>query len=72
MKNKVKFDDDTTLVVDGINDVFIMRRNDGHSLIKDVLYILRIKCNFLSIGQLLEKGYKIHMENMRMHVLDAK
>ena len=37
MKNKVKFADDTTLVADGINDVLIMRRDDGHSLIKYVL-----------------------------------
>lgn len=56
MKNKVKFADDTTLMADGISDVLIMRRDEGHSLIKDALYILGIKCNILSIGQLLEKG----------------
>lgn len=50
MKNKVKFKDDTTLATDGISDVLIMRMDDGHSLIKDVLYIIRIKCNLLSIG----------------------
>lgn len=59
-------------MVDGIGDVLIMRRDGGHSLIKDVLYILGIKCNLLSIGQLLEKDYKTHMENKGFHVLDAK
>ncbi|XP_050908651.1 uncharacterized protein LOC127122343 [Lathyrus oleraceus] len=56
MKNKVKFTDVSTLVSDGINDVLIMIRDDGHSLIKDILYIPGIKCNLLSIGKLLEKG----------------
>ncbi|XP_050890902.1 LEAF RUST 10 DISEASE-RESISTANCE LOCUS RECEPTOR-LIKE PROTEIN KINASE-like 2.1 [Lathyrus oleraceus] len=72
MKNKVKFADDTTLKADGINDVLIIRMDDRYSLIKDVLYILGIKYKFLSIGQLLENGYKIHMENKGLRVMDAK
>lgn len=32
MKNKVKFADDTTLMFNGISDVLIMRRDNGHSL----------------------------------------
>lgn len=71
VKNKVKFADDTTLAVDGNNDVLIMRRDGGHSFIKYVLYIPGIKCNLLSLGQLLEKGYKIHMENKMLHIMDA-
>lgn len=71
MKNKVKFANDTTLMAEGIGDVLIMKGDDGHSLIKDVFYIPGIKCNLLSIGQLLEKGYKIHMENKGLRVLDA-
>ncbi|XP_004496842.1 uncharacterized protein [Cicer arietinum] len=38
-QSRVKFADDTTLAVDGVGDVLIMRRDGGHSLIKDVLYI---------------------------------
>lgn len=64
MKNKVKFTDDTTLAADGIGDVLIMRTDGGHYSINDVLYIPGIKCNLQSIGQLLEKGYKIHIGNM--------
>jgi hypothetical protein len=55
MKNKVKFVGDTTLAVEGISDVSIKRMNGGNSLIKDVLYIPKIKCNLLSIGQFLGK-----------------
>lgn len=71
MKNKVKFMDDTTLMVDDISDILIMGRDGGHYFIKDVLYILGIKCNLISIDQLLEKSYKIPMENKGLRVLDA-
>ncbi|XP_050910027.1 uncharacterized protein LOC127123893 [Lathyrus oleraceus] len=72
MKNKVKFTDHTTLMDDGVIDVFIMKTDDGNSLIKDVLYISGIKCNLLCIVQLFEKGYKIHMEIKGLYVMDAK
>lgn len=69
MKNKVKFTNDTTLKDDGINDIFITRRDSGHSLIKDVLYIPGIKCNLLSICQFLVNDYKIHMENKALSIM---
>ncbi|XP_050890542.1 uncharacterized protein LOC127095947 [Lathyrus oleraceus] len=71
MKNKIKLADDTTLAAEGICDVSIERRDDRHGLVKDVLYILKIKCNILSIVQLLEKGYNIHMENKVLRVMDT-
>lgn len=71
MKNEVKFADDTTLVEEVMYDVSIERRDNEHSLIKDVLYIPRIKCNLINIGQLLEKDYKIHMENKMLRFMDA-
>lgn len=72
MKNKVNFADDTILMADGINDILITRRDGGHSLFKDVLYIPGIKCNLISIGQFFEKGYKIHMEKKGLRVMDTK
>ncbi|XP_073221582.1 uncharacterized protein [Cicer arietinum] len=69
-RSRVKFTDDTTLAADGVDDVLIMRRDGGHSLIKDVMYIPGIKCNILSIGQLLERNYMIWMENKVLRVLD--
>jgi hypothetical protein len=39
-------------------------QNDGKKwYISDVYYVPNMKSNILSIGQLLEKGYTIHMEN---------
>ena len=69
-KNRVKFADDTTLVVGSVGDVLIMKKDGNNSLIKYMLYIPRIKCNLLSIGQLLEKNYMIHMENKILRILD--
>src|SRR3954467_15378804 len=71
MKNKVKFTDDTYLAVGAIGDILTKRRDGKHSLIKYLLYITGVKCNLLSNGQLLDKGYKIHMENMVLRVMDT-
>ncbi|XP_050919064.1 uncharacterized protein LOC127136560 [Lathyrus oleraceus] len=71
MKNKVNFTDDTNLVANGIDDVLIKKRDGRYSLIKDVFYIPGIRCNLLIIGQFLEKGYKIHIENKALHVMNA-
>ncbi|XP_050898040.1 uncharacterized protein LOC127104946 [Lathyrus oleraceus] len=70
-KSKVKFADDTTLSAEGVGDVLIRKRNGGHSKIKDVLYIPGIKCKLLSIDQLLERGYKIRLEDKILRVLDS-
>lgn len=71
MKNKVKFRDDNTLATKGVVGISIKRKNGEHSLIKDVLYIPRIKCNLLSIDQFLKRNYKIHMENRVLEIMDA-
>jgi hypothetical protein len=70
--NNVKFADDSTLAVKGIGDVSIKRKDGKYSVISNVLYIPGMKCNLLSIGQLLEKDYKIVMENKLLNVFDTK
>ncbi|XP_050902007.1 uncharacterized protein LOC127109385 [Lathyrus oleraceus] len=70
-QSKVKFVDDTTLSAEGVGDVLIGKRNGGYSRIKDVLYIPGIKCNLLSIGQLLEREYKIRLEDKILRILDS-
>ncbi|MCI06951.1 hypothetical protein A2U01_0028013, partial [Trifolium medium] len=70
--NNVKFADNSSLAVQGIGDVSIKRRDGKCSVISGVLYIPGIKCNLLSIGQLLEKDYKIMMENKILNVYNTK
>lgn len=70
-KNKVKFTNDNTLVVEGIGDVLIMRKDEKRSVISNVLYIPGMKINLLSIGKLIEKKYKVLIGDKIKRVLDS-
>jgi len=48
----------------------IRLKNDDHSYIADVYYVIAIKHNLLSIGQLLEKGYTLLMKNCNLTIED--
>ncbi|GAU26641.1 hypothetical protein TSUD_102510 [Trifolium subterraneum] len=71
MKSKVKFGNDSTLAAEGVGDVLIMRKDSKQSLISNVLYIPGMKSNLLSIGQLIEKNYKVVIEDRLMKLTDA-
>ncbi|RDX87961.1 hypothetical protein CR513_30501, partial [Mucuna pruriens] len=68
----VKFADNSSVTAEGIGKVLIQGRNGQQSLIKDVLYVPQMKTNLLSLGQLLEKGYVMNMENNMMKMYDNK
>ena len=40
-------------------------------MITNVYYVPKLKSNILSLGQLLEKGYDIHMKNMHIWLRDS-
>lgn len=71
MKNKVKSTNDNTLIAKGIGDVMIMRKHRKKSVISNVLYILGMKNNLLSIRQLIEKNYKVLIKYKMMRILDS-
>ena len=50
MKNMVKFANDNTLAAEGVGDVLIMRKDGKRSVVSNVLYMLGMKSNLLSIG----------------------
>lgn len=54
MKNRVKFENDNTLVAEGICDVSIMRKDVKMPVIFYVLYISSMKNKILNIEQLIE------------------
>ncbi|WJX37101.1 hypothetical protein P8452_24905 [Trifolium repens] len=70
-ENKVKFANDSTLSVEGSGIVCIRSKDGRQAFINDVLYIPGIKCNLLRIGQLLEKDYKIAIEDKVMRLMDS-
>lgn len=59
MKNKMKFENDSTLACEGIGDVLIMRKYGKKSLISNMIYIPCMKNKLLSIGKLTGKNYKV-------------
>jgi len=51
----------------------VFKSNNGeHIIIKDVFYVPDMKCNLLSIGQLVEKGFSITMNGDSLKLFDAK
>ena len=66
----MRFANDSTMLAEGIGNVLIQRKDGRKTCIKDVLYVPGISSNLLSLGQLLQKGFKITMEDMMMLVYD--
>ena len=56
--------------VEGVGKVMIKKRDGSKCFISGVLYVPGMKSNLLSIGQLLEKGYKMVLEDCTMKVYD--
>lgn len=69
---KVKFAYDSTLMAEGMGDVIINRKNDSQAIISSVLFVPAMKCNLLSVGKLVERGYTIIMgNNDRVELFDS-
>jgi len=56
-KTNVRLADSRNLVLEGIGDIAIKMKEERNALIEKVLLVPRMKCNLLSIGQLIEKGF---------------
>jgi len=70
IQGQVTFRDTLKFPVKGKDNIPIRLKNDDHSYIADVYYILAIKHNLLSGGQLLEKGYTLFIKNYHLIVKD--
>ena len=55
----------------GIGKVAIRKVDGSKVTISDVLYVPNMESNLLSLGQLLEKGFSMHMEGEHMEVADS-
>lgn len=68
---KVRFVDHRTVTTERIGTVAI-RRTDGQlALIQEVLYVPDMKCNLLSLGQLVEKGFTVLMKDDCLKMFDS-
>ncbi|KAL5809730.1 hypothetical protein ACOSQ3_030421 [Xanthoceras sorbifolium] len=68
----VSFGDDSKISVKGKGNILIRTKNGSHQLISNVYYVPNMTCNILSMGQLLEKGYDIHMKDCSLFIRDGK
>jgi len=67
---KVKLDDHRTLTTKGMWKIDIEGKNGKITIIEDVLYVLGMQCNLLSVGQLIQKGYLIIMKDNSLKLFD--
>eukprot|EP00253_Pinus_taeda_P033255 PITA_33255 len=56
----------------GKGEVNILTKKGEKKTIADVYYVPRMKCNLLSIGQLIQKGYNVFFENDVCTIMDRK
>ena len=71
VSRNVSFTDDSKFPVKGKGSILIRIKDGRHQFISNVYYVLNMKNNILSLGQLLEKGYDIHMNDCSLFIRDA-
>jgi hypothetical protein len=67
-KINVRLADRRNLASKGIVDIAIKMKDGKNALIEKVLYVPGMKCNLLSIGQLIEKGFSVTMKGNILHL----
>ena len=72
VSGNVSFGDDSTISEKGRGNILIRLKDGRHQFISNVYYVPNMKSNILSLGQLLEKGYDIHMKNCSLFIRDGK
>jgi len=71
-RTKVKFGDGRFVPVTGEWRILITLKNGDHRYIYDVFYVPDMKSNLLSVGQLAEKGYVMHIVENKLSIFDKK
>ena len=66
----ITFGDATKIPVKGKGNILIRMKNGKHEFISNVYFVPDMKNNILSLGQLLEKGYKIIMKDYSLLIRD--
>jgi len=72
-KSMVRLVDDNTIEAAGIRDIKIKKDGRIVIFIESVLHVSSMKCNQLSVGQIVEKGFFfVCMKNDLLKVYDLK
>ncbi|XP_019435863.1 PREDICTED: uncharacterized protein LOC109342308 [Lupinus angustifolius] len=70
-KSKVRFADNRVIQAEGTRDVTITKKDGGRAMITDVLFVPNMKNNLISLGQLLEKGFTVNMQDGYLEIFDS-
>lgn len=69
-KTSVKIANSSYLAAKGISDILIKKKDGASALIEKLLYVPGIKCNLLSIDQLVEKVFKVPINGDVLQLFD--
>ncbi|RDY04999.1 hypothetical protein CR513_11214, partial [Mucuna pruriens] len=71
-KRRVLFTDNRSLIEEGIGRMVFRDKDGRETIIEEVLYIPGMKTNLLSLGQQLQKGFAMIMEDNYLKVFVLK
>ena len=72
VKSQVTLRTDSKISVMGKGEVKVLTRKGENKTIADVYYVPGMKCNLLSIGQLVQKGYNVFFVNDVCTIMDKR
>ncbi|GAU22332.1 hypothetical protein TSUD_106600 [Trifolium subterraneum] len=72
LNTRIKLANDNFIAAECMGNVVIQRSNGKKAVIEKVLYVPGMKCNLMSVGQLLEKGFKAVFEGETLKLFDSK
>ncbi|XP_052290924.1 uncharacterized protein LOC127900327 [Citrus sinensis] len=72
VNGSVAFGDDLKVPVKGRGNILFRAKDGSHQIISNVYYVPNMKSNILCLGQLLEKGYDIHLKDYSLFLRDDK
>lgn len=70
-KSKVKVADNNSLQAEGTGNTIIQKSNGAKAMIKDVFYAPGVKCNLLSVGQLVD-FFSMVMKDGALELFDTQ
>ncbi|GAU13535.1 hypothetical protein TSUD_346390 [Trifolium subterraneum] len=72
LNTRIKLANGNFIAAEGMGNVVIQRSNGKKAVIEKVLYVPGMKCNLMSVGQLVEKGFKAVFEGETLKLFDSK
>ncbi|XP_020258742.1 uncharacterized protein LOC109835165 [Asparagus officinalis] len=68
VQGDVTFGDQSKIPVKGKGNIMIQTKTGENRYISDVYYVPALRNNILSLGQLLERGYDIHLKDLALTI----